>query len=87
MKTKHLAKIQAYFSSFKKEFENGTAVFTSLEIILMIIGVMVVIAGIFALYTGTLKDTTDSIGEQVKDAPEQMVTQIDNALNGTHHMS
>ena len=48
---------------------------------------MVVIAGIFALYTGTLKDTTDSIGEQVKDAPEQMVTQIDNALNGTHHMS
>lgn len=39
MKTKHLAKIQAYFSSFKKEFENGTAVFTSLEIILMIIGV------------------------------------------------
>lgn len=78
---KTISKIQARINAKLNDIENDVAAINTVESVLLIIGVLSVIAIVFAFVINKLVPTTNKIGSSIKDAPERMAEQVDNSIN------
>lgn len=77
---KQIAKIQARCAFALQSVKNDTAALTTVEVVLLMIGVLAVIASVFFLYTTKVNTTTETIGDKMQNAPENMFNEFGEAL-------
>lgn len=77
---KNFAKAQASFFMFKKRLNENIGAFSTVETVLLVIAALFVIAAVFVFYIEKVKGSTDSMAQQMEDAPENMMNQFNGAL-------
>lgn len=78
---KTISKIQARINAKLNDIENDVAAINTVESVLLIIGVLSVIAIVFAFVINKLVPTTNKIGSSIKDTPERMADQVGNSID------
>lgn len=78
---KRIAKMQARCAFVLQSLKDDAAALTTVEVVLLVIGVLAVIASVFFLYTTKVNPTVETIGDKMQDAPENMFNEFGDAFN------